>query len=83
MNVVGVLTCIPVLRCYAYGLLDSRHDANDPVQDCLVRALSTLQSDRDEADYRLWLFTCGIYLLITYAVSESGLIASHWTCPKP
>jgi RNA polymerase sigma factor (sigma-70 family) len=56
----GVLTCveacIPALRRYAVALLRNRQDADDLVQDCLVRALDKLHTWRDDADVRPWLF---------------------------
>lgn len=56
----GVLTrieaCIPALRRYAAALLRNRHDADDLVHDCLVRALDKLHTRRDDADVRAWLF---------------------------
>jgi RNA polymerase sigma factor (sigma-70 family) len=58
--VSGVLTdieaCIPALRRYAAALLRNRQDADDLVQDCLVRALDKLHTRRDDADLRAWLF---------------------------
>ncbi len=57
----GVLTrieaCIPALRRYAAALSHNRQDADDLVQDCLVRALDKLHTRRDDADLRAWLFT--------------------------
>ena len=54
--VSGVLThienCIPALRRYAAALLHNRQDADDLVQDCLVRALDKLHTRRDDADVR-------------------------------
>jgi RNA polymerase sigma-70 factor, ECF subfamily len=58
--VAGALThieaCIPALRRYAAALLRNREDADDLVHDCLVRALDKLDTRRDEADVRPWLF---------------------------
>jgi len=59
--VSGVLTrieaCIPALPRYAAALLRNRQDADDLVQDSLVRALDKLHTMRDDADVRAWLFT--------------------------
>jgi RNA polymerase sigma factor (sigma-70 family) len=56
----GVLTqieaCIPALRRYAAALLRNREDADDLVHDCLVRALDKLDTRRDDAEVRPWLF---------------------------
>src|SRR4029077_18908794 len=60
MTASGVLSqiegCIPALRRYAAALLRNREDADDLVHDCLVRALDKLDTRRDEADIRPWLF---------------------------
>jgi RNA polymerase sigma-70 factor (ECF subfamily) len=59
-RVSAVLTCIeaciPALRRYAAALLRNHQDADDLVQDCLVRALDKLHTRRDDADARPWLF---------------------------
>jgi RNA polymerase sigma factor (sigma-70 family) len=49
--------CIPALRRYATALLCARDVADDLVHDCLVRALDTLDTRRDNADVRAWLFS--------------------------
>ena len=48
---------IPSLRRYAWSLLRNAADADDLVQDCLVRALDRVGSLRKEGDLRPWLFT--------------------------
>jgi RNA polymerase sigma-70 factor, ECF subfamily len=48
--------CIPALRRYAAALLRNREDADDLVHDCLVRALDKLDTRRDNAEVRPWLF---------------------------
>jgi len=47
---------IPSLRRYAWSLLRNASDADDLVQDCLVRALDKLGSLRAEGQLRPWLF---------------------------
>ncbi len=47
---------IPSLRRYAWSLLRNASDADDLVQDCLVRALDKLGSLRSEGQLRPWLF---------------------------
>lgn len=47
---------IPALRRYAWALCGSGHDADDLVQDCLVRALGRWHLRRTEASVRAWLF---------------------------
>lgn len=48
---------IPALRRYAHALLRSRQDADDLVQDTLLRALDNLHRLRGEGGVRPWLFT--------------------------
>lgn len=48
---------IPSLRRYAWSLLRNSADADDLVQDCLVRALDSVGKLRTESDLRPWLFT--------------------------
>jgi RNA polymerase sigma factor (sigma-70 family) len=50
-------SCIPALRRYAAALLSTREGADDLVHDCLVRALDKLDTRRDDADVRVWLFS--------------------------
>lgn len=47
---------IPSLRRYAWTLVRQSSDADDLVQDCLVRALDRIETVRSEADLRPWLF---------------------------
>lgn len=48
---------IPPLRRYAWSLLRNASDADDLVQDCLVRALDKLGTVHSEGQLRPWLFT--------------------------
>ena len=48
---------IPALRRYAWALCRNGQDADDLVQDCLVRALGRWHLRRPEASLRAWLFT--------------------------
>jgi RNA polymerase sigma-70 factor (ECF subfamily) len=48
---------VPALRRYAWSLLRHTHDADDLVQDCLVRALDGLAQRTGTAALRPWLFT--------------------------
>jgi RNA polymerase sigma-70 factor (ECF subfamily) len=48
---------IPALRRYAWSLLRDTDDADDLVQDCLVRALDRAAGDPAIAAVRPWLFT--------------------------
>jgi RNA polymerase sigma-70 factor (ECF subfamily) len=52
----GIEENIPSLRRYAWSLLHNKSDADDLVQDCLVRALDHLDSLRRDGDLRAWLF---------------------------
>ncbi len=47
---------IPSLRRYAWSLMRQSSDADDLVQDCLVRALDRIETVRAEGDLRPWLF---------------------------
>lgn len=48
---------IPSLRRYAWTLLRNSSDADDLVQDCLLKALDRIDTLRTESDLRSWLFT--------------------------
>ncbi len=47
---------VPALRRYAWSLLRHRQDADDLVQDALVRALDFLPRRTRDTDIRPWLF---------------------------
>jgi len=49
--------CIPALRRYAWALLRDGVDADDLVQECLMRAIERPPTRFPEADVRPWLFT--------------------------
>src|SRR5580698_8620508 len=58
MTLMGEIEAsIPALRRYAWSLLRNGHDADDLVQDCLVRALDRLTTDPAVSSVRPWLFT--------------------------
>lgn len=48
---------IPSLRRYAWSLLRNSSDADDLVQDCLVRAIDRIDTLRSDSDLHAWLFT--------------------------
>lgn len=48
---------IPALRRYAWGLCRHAQDADDLVQDSLVRAMSAWDRRRADGNLRSWLFT--------------------------
>ncbi len=48
---------IPHLRRYAWSLLRNREEADDLVQECLVRAIAKQHSFRPGTNLRAWLFT--------------------------
>jgi RNA polymerase sigma-70 factor, ECF subfamily len=48
---------IPALRRYAFALLRNQTDADDLVQDCLVRALDHMDERTGEGEMRPWLFS--------------------------
>ena len=53
----AVVAEIPRLRRYAIALMRNRTEADDLVQDCVVRALDRLHLWRDGTNMRTWLFT--------------------------
>lgn len=58
MTLMGEIEAsIPALRRYAWSLLRDTDDADDLVQDCLVRALDRVAADPAVAAVRPWLFT--------------------------
>ena len=58
MTLMGEIEAsIPALRRYAWSLLRNTDDADDLVQDCLVRALDRLAMDPKIRAVRPWLFT--------------------------
>jgi RNA polymerase sigma-70 factor, ECF subfamily len=48
---------LPSLRRYAWSLLRNSSDADDLVQECLVRALDRMDTLRAPDDLRPWLFS--------------------------
>ena len=56
---------IPTLRRYALALLRHQSDADDLVQDCLLRALDHLDPTMGEEGVRPWLFTITRNLFIS------------------
>ena len=80
----GVLSrieaCIPALRRYAFALLRSQQDADDLVQDTLLRALEKLHTRRDEAEVRPWLFAILHNSFVSQIAGErSGWGRRCWT----
>jgi RNA polymerase sigma-70 factor, ECF subfamily len=58
MTLMGEIEAsIPALRRYAWSLLRDTDDADDLVQDCLVRALDRVAADPVIVSVRPWLFT--------------------------
>jgi RNA polymerase sigma-70 factor (ECF subfamily) len=48
---------IPALRRYAWSLLRNQSDADDLVQDCLVKALDHMDEQTSDSSMRPWLFS--------------------------
>jgi RNA polymerase sigma-70 factor, ECF subfamily len=48
---------IPALRRYAWALLRNESDADDLVQDCVLRAIDRIDTFRTDGELRPWLFT--------------------------
>jgi RNA polymerase sigma-70 factor (ECF subfamily) len=56
-TIAAIEACIPALRRYARALLRHNQDADDLVQETLLRAIEGLRSRRRDAEVRPWLFT--------------------------
>ena len=54
---IDVVSCIPMLRRYALKLARNGPDADDLVQDCLLRALSRQYQFEPGTDLMAWLTT--------------------------
>lgn len=52
-----LITHVPVLRRYARALVQNAADADDLVQDCLVRALSRMHQFQPGTNLRAWLLS--------------------------
>ncbi len=52
-----ILTHIPALRAYGRGLTRHREDADDLVQQTLLKAISNIEKFRPGTNLRAWLFT--------------------------
>ena len=48
---------VPALRRYAWAMLRNESDADDLVQDCILRALDRIDTFRTDGELRPWLFT--------------------------
>lgn len=55
--IVEIEATIPALRRYAWALLRHGDEADELVQDCLVRALGRMPSPSSDLRVRPWLFT--------------------------
>ncbi len=52
-----LISHVPVLRRYARGLVHNKTDADDLVQDCLVRALSKMHLFQPGTNLKAWLLS--------------------------
>jgi RNA polymerase sigma-70 factor, ECF subfamily len=74
---------------YIYRLITLRQDAEDLLQDVLVRALESLPSFRGEARFKTWLFGIATHVCLDYLRSkhrwrvEAQLIAEQETVADP
>lgn len=57
---------IPQLRRYARSMLRNQAEADDLVQDCLLRVISRWHQRRADGDARTWVFTILHNLTINY-----------------
>ena len=74
---------------YIYRLITLRQDAEDLLQDVLVRALESLPSFRGEARFKTWLFGIATHVCLDYLRSkhrwrvEAQLLAEQETVADP
>jgi RNA polymerase sigma-70 factor (ECF subfamily) len=52
-----LISYVPVLRRYARGLVHNKTDADDLVQDCLVRAISKMHLFQPGTNLKAWLLS--------------------------
>jgi RNA polymerase sigma-70 factor, ECF subfamily len=52
-----ILTCLPNLRAFARSLARNRDQADDLVQDAVVRALGAASQYRPGTNFKAWIFT--------------------------
>ena len=52
-----LLACLPDLRAYARSLTRNRHDADDLVQDAVVRMLHSAERYQAGTNFKAWAFT--------------------------
>jgi len=55
-TITAIEACIPALRRYARALLRHAQDADDLVQETLLRALEGLRTRHQDGEVRPWLF---------------------------
>jgi RNA polymerase sigma-70 factor (ECF subfamily) len=53
----GLLTHLPNLRAFAMSLCRNKHDADDLLQETMLKAWNNLDSFREGTNLRAWLFT--------------------------
>lgn len=71
---------IPHLRRYAWSLLRDGDEADDLVQECLVRAIRNQHSFRRDTNLRAWLFTIlhNLYVdLVRKRATVNNLASTH------
>ena len=56
-DLAGLEAAIPALRRYSLALLRDQSEADDLVQDTLVRAIDRIGRRSRQGDTRAWLFT--------------------------
>ncbi|MDJ0389920.1 sigma-70 family RNA polymerase sigma factor [Roseomonas sp. E05] len=52
-----LLACLPDLRAYARSLTRNKHDADDLVQDAIVRMLNSADRYQPGTNFKAWAFT--------------------------
>jgi hypothetical protein len=72
----------PELTRYCYRLLGSVFDADDAVQETLLRAWSHWDAVRQDTARRPWLFriaTTSVWM----RCGAPGVVRCRWICPQP
>jgi RNA polymerase sigma-70 factor (ECF subfamily) len=89
-----VLALMPLLRAFGRSLTNNRNDADDLVQDTLLKALTNFDKFTEGTNLRAWLFTIMRNTFYSgmrkgrneVADSDGSLVASlsvqaRWACP--
>ena len=83
-----VIALIPALRAFAWSLAHNRSDAEDLVQECLIKAWSNREKYETGTNLRAWMFTILRNTYYTQVLrrrrevrDEAGEYAGSLNCP--